>query len=139
LDVINSFLYGLGYFKNFDTYKPEDESLKYHRFIYNHIPVILNFDNPIDRAAVFYIEWNKMIERNSKNRRYIRFKISKDLKSIFKFLNIDYTEKYYNNNKANHIGGLKNKIFKFDQIPSVYVRRELELIFERYFKGILFL
>lgn len=35
----------------------------YTQFAYDNLPALLEIDDPVDRAAFFYVEWNRMIER----------------------------------------------------------------------------
>jgi len=131
LEVINSFIYGLGYFKR-DCVKNEDMK-DYHKFIYKHAPMILNYANPIDRAAVYYVEWNKLIEKNSLGKDYYRHNISRNLGRVFDFLNMKEPNSYYDNKKSNNILGLNPIITSFKDIPSQQARESLIEFYNRYF------
>jgi len=56
LEVISSFVYGVKHFQDNPIVKEWDN------FIESHLPTILDFETPIERAIHFYIEWNKMIK-----------------------------------------------------------------------------
>jgi hypothetical protein len=55
--VINSFCNYLGYFQR------SAPSNSYEQFIYRHLPQVREATTPYDRAAVFYLGWNRMIEQ----------------------------------------------------------------------------
>lgn len=129
LEVINSFVYGLRYFRN-DCLN-EDDFKDYHTFIYTYVPSILKYPDPVTRAAVFYIEWNNLIESKANGKSYIRHNISSSLKRVFRFLGMEPTQYY--NKKANHILGLDKYITRFTQIPSLEVRESLVKMFQRYY------
>lgn len=131
MEVINSFVHGLGYFKN-DCLIKED-FLDYHKFIYSHVPTIQNYKNPIDRAAAYYIEWNNMIEKNAEGRPYLRHNINRNLNAVFDFLEVKRPKNYYDKVKTNHILGLKPILVQFSQIPSPDVREQLLNLHKRYF------
>lgn len=131
LEVINSFVYGLRYFRN-DCLN-EDDFKDYHTFIYQHAPSILHYPDPISRAAVFYVEWNKLIESKANGKSYIRHNInSRNLKRVFSFLEMKEPSKYYNE-KSNQILGLQKHITCFTQIPSLEVREAVVKMFQYYF------
>ena len=64
MDVISSFVAGLDYFRE---WVPPDP---WHRFIYTHVPELrLDYD-PLERAALYYVRWNRMVEERSRGKRY---------------------------------------------------------------------
>lgn len=130
LEVMNSFIYGLHYFRNNCL---ENEHQEYHKFIYKHVPRVLEFKRPIDRAAAYYIEWNALIERKLSGKLYCRHNINRNLNKVFDFLGVGKPTNYYNNDQCNHIFGLSSNITNFRQIPSLKLQEEIMTLHQRYF------
>ena len=84
IDVISSFVLDGLYFESFIPEKSEP----YQNFIKKHIPAVYNnnFD-AINRAAIYYISWNKLIERNIKfYKNYFFHNIESNPSKLIKFL-----------------------------------------------------
>jgi hypothetical protein len=130
MKVINSFVSGLGYF----THRAlKDDKLKdYHNFIYNYIPRLYEQMDPISRAALYYIKWNELIEKRSKDKNYLLYRIESDPHIVFSFLGISPT-KFYSNTKSNHKLGLRDQYTKIDQIPDREIRERLKATRSRYY------
>ena len=64
MDVINSFVIGLNYFQQWIPPDP------WHRFIYTHVPELRLDYHPLDRAALYYVRWNQMIETRAAGNPY---------------------------------------------------------------------
>ena len=91
--VINSFVNYLSYFK-----APEPFT-KYEATIYQILPELTNPElNPFERAALYYIRWNDMIERSQKVR--MRYRIEDPVEKVFDFLNVK-PQSYFNNKTEN--------------------------------------
>lgn len=61
--VINSFCNYLHYF--YDPANPSPPALVYERFIYRHLPELREPMSQYERAALYYVLWNEMIESQS--------------------------------------------------------------------------
>ena len=58
--VVNSFVNYLRYFRTPPQSTPP--GLIYECFIYNHMPELLDYRMPYERAAMYYVLWNQLIE-----------------------------------------------------------------------------
>jgi len=90
--VIHSILCNLCYFR----YKqfPQD---KYEQFIAQHVPGLAGVKDPIDKAVLFYLTWNKAIIRRARRcAEYYHHAIEDDTKDLFKWLEVPSQENYYN-------------------------------------------
>jgi hypothetical protein len=68
LQVISSFVVGLGYF-----YEPYPTDF-WQEFIYAYLPELRQDWHPLERAALYYVRWNRVIEERShgKKRFFVR-------------------------------------------------------------------
>ena len=89
LKVISSLVDDFGYFT--DTSLPINPD-PWQEFIYSHIPVLKSPMEPLDRAALYWIEWNKMIGKFSHEERYLLHRIEDDVLPILKFLGLSQEE-----------------------------------------------
>lgn len=69
IPVVASLIGGL--FRNFQSTEPTDfedmpDHIKYESFIYKHTPELRREMPQLDRACLFYLRWNEMIERSGK-------------------------------------------------------------------------
>lgn len=130
--VINSFISksGLNYFQD-RCWKDRGYEV-YHNFISKHLPRILEFKTPIERAAIYWADWNKMIQSKIGNKKYMLYRIESSPQKVFSFLGMEVKD-YYKNNGANHIIGLHNEYTKFDQIPEGLARDAVLEVFEKFY------
>lgn len=128
LEVINSFVHGLGYFKDSSL---KDEELKdYHEFIYSFFPEMKKMDT-ITKAAYYYLKWNELIEKKAKN--YFLFRIESDPSKLLNWLGIK-TKRFYNNKESNHKIGLQLVCNSFDYIKDIKVRNDLIKLYRKYYE-----
>lgn len=85
LEVIASYVFDAKYFANdiLPITKPFQDFIKFH------LPIV--YDNnlsPINRAALYYIEWNNLIQKNNKN--IFTYKIESNIKILTDHLNLPY-------------------------------------------------
>lgn len=119
--VINSFVHGFKYF-NFRTCR-SNSSKPYHDFIFSHVPELLDESlDAVSRCALYWVRWNEMIEKNSKNKDYIVQQVEKPFSKLFDFLGLEKVENYYLNSSVNHKLGLKDKIKDIREIPNSKIR-----------------
>lgn len=126
IKVINSFL-GFGYFAE-DIFKNEHHR-RYLDFMYTHVPELRESMPAIDRAALYYIKWNKMIEERAKARIFHRIG-SSPLKIINK---LGLKNATYKNDKLNHKEGVISKCRNYADIKNVGIRNELIKMANSYF------
>ncbi len=146
MKVINSFVEGFGYFSE----EPALEHRKYHEFIYNFLPELRDKSlTPIDRAALYWCNWNQMIERLAKGRKYVCIQVEETPpKKLLAFVNKDavrgqtYIEKLapwqeVDKIKCNMKWGLLNVYSALKQIPSIDIRKKVANLYRRYYSIIL--
>jgi hypothetical protein len=117
MKVISSFINGLKYFKDECI---EDDLKEYHQFIYKYIPGMKDVKDSISRAALYWVEWNRMIKQKSENRIYFRYKVEDNPNKLLDFLSVK-SKKYYHNTKSNHVE--TKKVYRnFKEIPDLDIR-----------------
>jgi hypothetical protein len=132
IDVINSFVAGFKYFENWCLTEPD--YAEYHNFIYSYVPSLKEPMTALCRAARYYIEWNKMIERLSEGKNYILHRVENSPEKLLKRLNVS-TKDYYKNTQANHKEGLKQQ-FTYNDISIPAIRQELLDMESKYYKSL---
>ena len=126
MDVINSFVVGLHYFREWIPPDP------WHRFIYTHVPELRLDHDPLERAALYYVRWNEMIERRAAGKRSFFCRIEDGVAGVLEHLGVRCADsgllaaRTVNTRMAGKPG------FTFDDIPSGSVRGQLRTLAERY-------
>ena len=117
--VISSFVRDFDYFKS----KAPGEN-DYQKLIYSTLPDLKSIKNPVERAAYFYVSWNRLIEEQSRDRKLF-FKIeSDDVKSVADFLNKEVPEGVFNGVEVNSRKTEKNR-FSLADIPEGSIKNSL--------------
>ena len=93
-DVIKSFIKRLNYFAKQSPEESEEDPLqfKFERFMYRSLPELSQEMSQIDRACLYYVRWNKMIENSGRVNYFHR--IEDDVEGLKKFFNFN-GEEYY--------------------------------------------
>ena len=78
LRVISSFVKDLGYFWGTEV------KSSYETFIYGAIPQLYQPLTPLERACIFYVKWNEMIEKSPL--KYFRFRVEDRPDELVNFL-----------------------------------------------------
>ncbi len=126
MDVINSFVMGLNYFQE---WLPADV---WHQFIYTHVPELRLDYHPLDRATLYYIRWNRMIEARAAGKPYFFCQVETVTQTLFDYLGRRCEdEKLLSARKINSRMDGKPE-YLFEDIPSAALRRELHDLAERY-------
>jgi len=112
LKVISSFVKNLGYFKTLDN--------PWEKFIYLHVPTILDFETPLERACEYYIKWNEMISKHN----VVVHKIEDNPNILFEKLNLSRLEKL--SNERNFFNNRKED-FQIEEIPNKFKERIYEI------------
>lgn len=133
MKVINSFVAGLGYFA--DWCLSTEHYAEYHKFIYTHVPAVLRGSGPLARAALYWAEWNLMIERLAANKKYFLYRIERPESHLLRWLGFPPTTPHYKNTKSNTKVGLVNVYTKFSQIVDNNARRALQLAYEHFYSA----
>jgi hypothetical protein len=129
LKVINSFVNGFGYFKS-DSHKIDAvpngwlySPGEYHRFMYQYVPELYSDSlSPIEKASIYYVKWNEMIEKKSVGKEYYLHKLEDNLSGLFSFLGVQSKDHY--NNIANKSEGLTDDM-KIEDIYDLTIRDNL--------------
>ena len=143
MKVINSFVVAYCYFLSGQLncnrgagwtyeYPPgADPEFKFMRFIYRHITELHNMRlTAVERAALYYIRWNEMIERGCAGRDFLFYPIESDVTNLAKFIGADHRKDLYddvNTNKAEY-----KKRYTLGSIPKGEIRTALLEIGQRY-------
>ena len=97
LNVISSFLKDFNYFQK-DSAPTKDNAIDApQQFIYKNLPALSNKLSPIDRGAVYYIQWNRMIEKSNKIDLFVQVEKSPEI--LMNFLNTENKSYYRNTNR----------------------------------------
>ena len=128
LMVIDSFCNGLLYFTWGGPHN------RWEKFIYSHLPDMFEKMNAYDRASLFYIQWNEMIESQLHNRDFIFHRIEDDLSNFIKFVGKEGfdLDSVYLDKQSNSFVRKRRDGFSVDKIENFMIRRELIKIGERY-------
>lgn len=137
LDVINSFVLDGNFFT--DNLEVKTSALHwiyhirpYEKIMSDNVPEILCWKNSIDKAAVYYMGWNELIEANSLNKKYYRHKIENGItQEVFEFFNLEPTDSYFNNKKINSWNNNRTFEYTLDDL-SEPIRIRLEKMMKRY-------
>jgi hypothetical protein len=126
MDVINSFVIGLNYFQQ---WMPSDP---WHWFMYTHVPELRLDYHPLERAALYYVRWNRMIETRSRGKPYFFCQLEAITGKLFDYLGVRCTDEDLL--AARTINGRMDgkPQYLFMDIPSGSIRRELRDLAERY-------
>lgn len=134
LVVINSFVNGLRYFHS-DKAEWIDSKDKvvpcgYHRFIYQYVPELSEPMTAIERAALYYVRWNQMIEK-FKPPGTKRIRLEDCPGPIFDILEIEPPKTYYQVLDSNRSPS-SGKSVSIADIPLGKIRFELTAMAEKY-------
>lgn len=100
---------------------------EYEQFIYDNIPELSEEMSQIERACVFYIRWNQMIENSGKVKIFHRIEDSVDkLKQAF-----NYEGDTYQNTKCNSLRELSRK-WTLQEIGRQDIKRQLIDMMKKY-------
>lgn len=117
IKVINSFCNSLNYFSDVNS------SDSYERFIYGVFPELKSHMPQYDRAALYYLLWNKMIEQSAVK---FFFRVEDDSVDVLKFLKLDKNMQHYNDTQTNVFEKIKeDTLCSYKQIKSMEIRTEL--------------
>lgn len=127
LNVISSFVEDFNYFQKTSAPTKDDAIDAPQQFIYKNLPILSHKLSPINRGAVYYIEWNRMIEKSNKIDLFVQVEKSPEI--LMNFLNTE-NKSYYKNKKRNSKKRKDTKIKLNDFQPDI--RKELIKIGTQY-------
>lgn len=122
VSVVNSFCNFIEYFAQADT------TDSYQRSIYSHVPALKQEMPRFDRASLFYVEWNEMIERADPA---FFHRIEDSKQGLADFLGVSL-EGAYAYNRANTYARWTDTPFDVTKIESDEIRRRFIDIARRY-------
>jgi hypothetical protein len=118
LRVAFSFVDGFGYFQhNNPGYDP------YQQFIYKHIPELYHDMMPIERACLYYVIWNDMIEK-----KHLFYHVEENGDNLMSFLEV--SKKPQANRRSN--SRCRKFTHTIDEIPNGSIKGCFLEIIERY-------
>lgn len=129
LAVISSFVKDLNYFNNAKD-NPFNKG-HWEEWIYKIVPEISFGRDPIERACIYYVLWNKRVEQ-VQNRPYLRHKAEDSFKDeFFEFLGIARQPVAFINKRIN---SMKNRTedFTLNDIPDGDIKNEFIDMIKRY-------
>jgi len=98
IKVVNSFCNYINYFTH--PYPSDPYGMVYEEFIYKHIPELMQKMTPYERACLYYVRWNQMIEKKLEGKRSIFYRVEDDIESLLHLLLVS-SDSAYNNRKVN--------------------------------------
>lgn len=121
IKVVDSFINGLEFFS--DT--PLPHAVPYENYIYHFFPELKDVLNQADRACLYYVLWNEMIEQKLANREFLFHRIEDDLKPAIDYLsmtNIDI--EHWNSQKTiNTLPRVRSPKFSIFQIKDSNIKK----------------
>jgi hypothetical protein len=128
--VINSFCNYLVYFQNRHPALWEPTK-KYETFIFSHLPELYCDMSQYERGALFYIQWNQMIENNLKGVNYLLHRAEDKNDEIFDYLNLPRKDFFFDDREINAFRK-PSASFSLDQLPKGRILDSLIEIGMRY-------
>ena len=123
MDVVTSFVKGMNYFNDY----PPENNFYYEKNIYNNFPEIRDVSKQLDRACLYYVLWNELIEKSSSF--FHRIEDSKE--EILNYLQIN-SDNIFSNTKENTFMKPNIQKFNFNDISHYFIKEKLKRISERY-------
>jgi hypothetical protein len=122
IKVIHSFCNHIEYFKSDE---PKD---KFEKFIYEKAPELQTKMPQYDRACLFYVLWNNMIEKNNID---LFYKVEDPVDVLFNFLDLEKKEHFSDNTINTHKKWSKDN-FDVHLIQSKEIKKEFIKMGRRY-------
>lgn len=129
--VVNSFCNYHGYFMG----RKPGESTRcnlWERFIYKHIPELQEELTQYDRACLYYVYWNSMIENQLLNRGYFFHRIEDDTSKLFEILEMEPVGDAFDNKTINTLKKPATKSFRINSIENKDIKDLFVNMGERY-------
>lgn len=130
IDVVSSFIgKAFNYFAdNKPTHNPDlPNNIFYENFIWQILPELSEETTQIDRACLYYIRWNQIIENSNKTKIFIR--IEDGTQKIKNFFN--FSGNCYGNNKCNSFKE-HSLNWSFSQIKNPKIKKQMIDIAKKY-------
>jgi hypothetical protein len=107
-----------------------DPEFKFMNFMWSHAPELsIKKITSVERAALYYVIWNEMIEKACKGRNFLFYPIESDITHVTKFLGIEKT-KLYNNKETNK--SVYKERYTLEDVRHTDIKSRLLKISDRY-------
>lgn len=129
IHVINSFCNNIYYFRNIENIWKESQI--YENFIYKFLPELKVEMPQYDRASLYYVRWNEMIERQNPD---FFFRVEDEVTELLEFLGVPEGVDYFKDTKTNVFGPSCNTDV-FDSLMKIQnrnIRLDLAKMAKRY-------
>ena len=128
--VVNSFIKYLAYFQQRHpaVWQP---AKKYETFIYSHCDELYLDMSQEERAALYVVRWNQMIERNLEGKDFLFHRSEDDLRPLIDFVGGDPEIRVFNDRKIN---SLEKRVprFTLDSLPNGNIKEEFIALGKKY-------
>lgn len=122
MKVVNSFCNYINYFKH--PFPSDPYGMVYEEFVYKYVPELFQPMSQYERACLYYLRWNQMIEKNLEGKRFIFHRIEDDPQPILEFVgasgSASFTDTKINSfektGKTFNLSDIKNGTLKRDFI-----------------------
>ncbi len=121
IKVVNSFCNYIDYFKG------SAPSTPYEEFMYHHVPELRADIPQSDRAALYYVRWNQMIEQQRVD---LFYRVEDSPENVVRFL--ERQGPYYTNKEANTYKKKVSQPFYPHKIATPQIREEFVALGKRY-------
>ena len=129
--VINSFLRHIHYFS-----APTPSAIKpknfYETFMHEVLPELQGAMTASERASLYYVRWNQMIEENLIGKDYLFHRIEDNIEKVFDFIGLEKQDDFFNDKKSNTYKKFTEEPFTIDSLQSSPIKDELIAISEKY-------
>jgi len=128
LAVVSSLVHDMRFFCDETGYFEE-----FRKFVCSHMPDVMHLPTEIERACMYWIQWNEMIARKAAGKPYLVFKVESKLSDeLLEFLKIPASMKNvaYSNDKTNS-WKLRQDDLALADIPEGEVKDRLIILAER--------
>jgi hypothetical protein len=121
LKVIGSFVFDLKYFQ------PPESSSAWNRFIYQHLPHLPKLNSPVEQAASYYVEWNRMIEGACSRscNPFLFHRIEDGVENLLTFVEATSRDNVFTNQNENSKKGETSSPLALSGIPEGNVKERL--------------
>lgn len=121
-----------GFFRNFTRNQPTEfedapDHIRYESFIYKHVPELSGDMPQLDRACLFYLRWNGMIE--SSGRVDIRHRVEDPAERVLKLFS--HEGDCFSDTRCNSFADSSRR-WSLNQIENQEIRSEIKDMMKRY-------
>lgn len=126
--VIDSFCNSINYFSQEIASNVEDR-IDYEKFIFEQLPELSESMPQYDRAALYYILWNQMIENSNPN---VFFRVEDNPRILLDKLGVGNDVHYFNDQKVNTFKRMKSDVFDSSKLQVKDIKVKLFDLADKY-------